>query len=105
MPPMKLCPNRKNHPSHKRIDSLNSEIANQEYKVISHRGMRHRYYLDEDKMIRLYTNHKDRYVRLPYWYCKICSCVVHETFIEPNYMDENTIKQIVFLPKPTLLTR
>jgi len=87
MPIMKLCPNRKNHPSHKFIDTSRDEKQFSRYKTIRHRYKKPVYYLDEDKMIRLYTNHKDRYVKLPFWYCPICGCAVHQDYIEPILID------------------
>ena len=52
-------------------------------------------------MYCLYTNHKDRYVKLPYWYCAICGCVVYESFIEVSYPCEENLKQMIFLRQPT----
>ena len=94
MPPMKLCPNRNNHPSHRLIDTSRNELEYSKYKIIRHKGKRPIRFLPEDKMVRLYYNTKDHYVKLGYWYCIICGCVVSDSFIESNLVDS---RELVFL--------
>ena len=102
MPVRMICPNRSCHPGHKQIDSRRDENEFKKYKVLYRSGKRPIRFLPEDVMVRLYYNTKDRYSRLAFWYCSICGCVVHESFVEVSYPPEDNLKQMVFLRPPVV---